>query len=99
MIIAPQIMTNEKDQKKAAQKCFDSVGLDPDMYRIGHTKARIFFDLYFLCYFCSPKVYCFFLSQFVHVSPLYICQTILRQPRSLNYFNSQTSELYSVLFL
>ncbi|XP_031624288.1 myosin heavy chain, muscle isoform X20 [Contarinia nasturtii] len=39
MIIAPAIMTAEKDQKKAAQKCFDSVGLDPDMYRIGHTKV------------------------------------------------------------
>lgn len=44
MILAPAIMTAEKDQKKAAQKCFDSVGLDPDSYRIGHTKARILFD-------------------------------------------------------
>lgn len=42
MIIAPAIMTNEKDQKKAAQKCFDSVGLDPDFYRIGHTKASYY---------------------------------------------------------
>lgn len=33
-------MTAEKDQKKSAQKCFDAVGLDPDSYRIGHTKAR-----------------------------------------------------------
>lgn len=45
MILAPAVMTAEKDQKKAAQKCFDAVGLDPDMYRIGHTKARYFFFL------------------------------------------------------
>lgn len=42
MILAPAEMTAEKDQKKAAQKCFDSVGLDPDSYRIGHTKARYY---------------------------------------------------------
>lgn len=42
MILAPAEMTAEKDQKKAAQKCFDVVGLDPDMYRIGHTKARYY---------------------------------------------------------
>lgn len=41
MILAPAIMTAEKDQKKAAQKCFESIGLDPDSYRIGHTKASI----------------------------------------------------------
>lgn len=34
-------MTAEKDPKVAAFKCFDGIGLDPDMYRIGHTKARI----------------------------------------------------------
>lgn len=39
MILAPAAMANEPDPKKAAQKCFDEVGLDPDMYRIGHTKA------------------------------------------------------------
>lgn len=43
MILAPAIMTSEKDQKKAAFKCFESVGLDPDSYRIGHTKARHLF--------------------------------------------------------
>lgn len=46
MILAPAVMTAEKDQKKAAQKCFDSVGLDPDSYRIGHTKARIYLILF-----------------------------------------------------
>lgn len=45
MILAPAEMTAEKDQKKAAQKCFDAVGLDPDMYRIGHTKARYYTKL------------------------------------------------------
>ena len=39
MILAPALMSAEPDPKKAAQHCFDSCGLDPDMYRIGHTKA------------------------------------------------------------
>ncbi|XP_074106345.1 myosin heavy chain isoform X10 [Cotesia typhae] len=39
MILAPQAMTEETDPKKAAQKCFDACGLDPDLYRIGHTKV------------------------------------------------------------
>ncbi|KAG5675242.1 hypothetical protein PVAND_005159 [Polypedilum vanderplanki] len=38
-ILAPQEMFHEKDQKKAAQACFDKIGLDPELYRIGHTKA------------------------------------------------------------
>jgi hypothetical protein len=33
-------MANEEDPKKAAKACFDSIGLDPELYRIGHTKAR-----------------------------------------------------------
>lgn len=32
-------MTQEKDPKVAAKVCFDSIGLDPELYRIGHTKA------------------------------------------------------------
>lgn len=32
-------MTNEKDPKNSAKICFDSIGLDPELYRIGHTKA------------------------------------------------------------
>lgn len=44
MILAPAAMTAEKDPKKAAAKCFESINLDPESYRIGHTKARI----------CSP---------------------------------------------
>lgn len=42
MILAPAIMTAEKQAKNAAAKCLEAVGLDPDMYRIGHTKARIY---------------------------------------------------------
>lgn len=49
LILAPAAMTAEKDQKKSAQKCFDAVGLDPDMYRIGHTKAR---NIQKICLFC-----------------------------------------------
>jgi len=41
MILAPAIMTQEKDPKIAAAKCLESVALDPESYRIGHTKARI----------------------------------------------------------
>jgi len=39
MILAPAIMTAEKDPKVAAAKCLESVQLDPESYRIGHTKA------------------------------------------------------------
>lgn len=41
MILAPAIMTSEKEPKVAAAKCLESVALDPESYRIGHTKARI----------------------------------------------------------
>ncbi|XP_023295451.1 myosin heavy chain, muscle isoform X12 [Lucilia cuprina] len=39
MILAPAIMAAEKQPKNAAAKCLESVGLDSDMYRIGHTKV------------------------------------------------------------
>lgn len=39
LILAPTAMTNEKDPKISAKICFDSIGLDPELYRIGHTKA------------------------------------------------------------
>ncbi|KPU73405.1 uncharacterized protein Dana_GF15360, isoform W [Drosophila ananassae] len=39
MILAPAIMAAEKVAKNAAGKCLEAVGLDPDMYRIGHTKV------------------------------------------------------------
>ncbi|KAI5697733.1 hypothetical protein M8J75_014821 [Diaphorina citri] len=41
MILAPAIMQAEKDPKLAAEKCLKSIEeLEPDNYRIGHTKAR-----------------------------------------------------------
>lgn len=40
MILAPAIMTAEGDPKVAASKCLEAVGLDPDSYRCGFTKAR-----------------------------------------------------------
>lgn len=39
MILAPQAMAAEKDPKKAAAKCFEGIQLDPDFFRIGHTKV------------------------------------------------------------
>lgn len=42
LILAPGPMQTEKDLKKGAQICMESVHLDPEMYRLGHTKARIF---------------------------------------------------------
>lgn len=62
MILAPALMTAEKDPKKAAAACFESIALDPENYRIGHTKAstqhhkyfcRILLNLFnFLCTRC-----------------------------------------------
>jgi len=34
-------MDREADAKTAASKCLEEVGLDPESYRIGHTKARL----------------------------------------------------------
>jgi hypothetical protein len=34
-------MCAEKEPKNAAKVCFDSIGLDPELYRIGHTKASV----------------------------------------------------------
>jgi myosin heavy chain 6/7 len=36
-------MAAEKDIKKAAGICLETVALDPEMYRLGHTKARTCF--------------------------------------------------------
>lgn len=43
LILAPAIMQSEKDPKKSAGACLESTKLDPDFYRLGHTKARIKF--------------------------------------------------------
>lgn len=40
MILAPAIMAAESDPKIAAAKCLEEIKLDPESYRIGHTKAR-----------------------------------------------------------
>lgn len=42
LILAPAAMQAEKDIKKAAGICLETVKLDPEMYRLGHTKARTF---------------------------------------------------------
>lgn len=39
MILAPAAMAAQKEPKNGAAKCFEEIGLDPDSYRIGHTKA------------------------------------------------------------
>jgi hypothetical protein len=33
-------MDKETDPKIASAKCLEEIGLDPESYRIGHTKAR-----------------------------------------------------------
>lgn len=54
MILNPQAMQAEKDPKKAAAKCFESIQLDPESYRIGHTKASIcslfLWNIFFFCF-------------------------------------------------
>ncbi|XP_056637443.1 myosin heavy chain, muscle isoform X22 [Diorhabda sublineata] len=39
MILAPATMAKESDPKEAARKCLEEVGLDPESYRVGHTKV------------------------------------------------------------
>ncbi|XP_018368049.1 PREDICTED: myosin heavy chain, muscle isoform X17 [Trachymyrmex cornetzi] len=39
MILAPAQMAAHSDPKVAAAKCFEEIALDPDSYRIGHTKV------------------------------------------------------------
>lgn len=41
MILAPATMAAESDPKTAAAKCLQEVQLDPESYRIGHTKASL----------------------------------------------------------
>lgn len=51
LILAPALMQSEKDLKKAASHCLDVTKLDPEMYRLGHTKARNYFHSFFT-HFC-----------------------------------------------
>lgn len=39
LILAPAQMAAEKDIKKAAEICLEVTKLDPEMYRLGNTKA------------------------------------------------------------
>uniref|UniRef100_A0A336MJ45 CSON000536 protein n=1 Tax=Culicoides sonorensis TaxID=179676 RepID=A0A336MJ45_CULSO len=40
-ILAPKAMIEAKDPKSAAGACMDAVALDPELYRLGHTKACV----------------------------------------------------------
>lgn len=65
MILAPATMAAEKDPKEAARKCLEEIGLDPDGYRVGHTKARV----EPLCRNFTTLVYCLSCKSFCN-SPL-----------------------------
>lgn len=41
MILAPATMAAESDPKTSAAKCLEEIQLDPESYRIGHTKASL----------------------------------------------------------
>jgi len=41
MILAPATMAAEPDPKTSAAKCLAEIQLDPESYRIGHTKASL----------------------------------------------------------
>ena len=40
MILAPNEMKVEPDERKASKICLETIKLEADLYRIGHTKAR-----------------------------------------------------------
>lgn len=44
-------MQAEKDLKLSAGLCLDSTGLDPETFRLGHTKVTLNFYTIFLFYF------------------------------------------------
>lgn len=72
MILAPATMAAEKDPKEAARKCLEEIGLDPDGYRVGHTKARV----EPLCRNFTNLVYCYFVKVFVIV----LCCPVISKP-------------------
>ena len=41
-------MQAEKDLKKSAGLCLDSTGLDPETFRLGHTKVTLYFYSYLI---------------------------------------------------
>lgn len=62
MILAPATMAAEKDPKEAARKCLEEVELDPDGYRIGHTKARVTTPRTFLFLSKTVKICCILIT-------------------------------------
>ena len=40
MILAPNEMKAETDERKSAKVCLEKIQLDVELYKIGHTKAR-----------------------------------------------------------
>lgn len=68
MILAPATMAAEKDPKEAARKCLEEIGLDPDSYRVGHTKARVLIPCSLLLYFVFRPFLFPFCSKIVNVS-------------------------------
>ena len=40
MILAPNEMKAEPNEQKSAKVCLEVIQLDPELYKIGHTKAR-----------------------------------------------------------
>jgi len=59
-ILAPAIMDAEPNPKIATQKCLENTTLDPDFFRIGHTKARNIFLLRFISMFYVSLHVCTF---------------------------------------
>ena len=47
MILAPNEMKAESDERKSAKVCLEVIQLDPELYRIGHTKARSYLIQHF----------------------------------------------------
>lgn len=81
-------MDEEPNPKIASQKCLESTTLDPDFYRIGHTKARIFLLLH-MCFYLHVK--CFLNSLQQKLSPL---SRLMSNP---NLFN--LSYIFLIIFL
>ena len=45
MILAPNEMKAAADEKKGCALCLETVKLDPNLFKIGHTKARYTLNL------------------------------------------------------
>ena len=47
MILAPNEMKAETNEQKSCKVCLEVINLDPELYRIGHTKARSYLTKHF----------------------------------------------------